>query len=190
MDRLPRTLARRAAASRTSAALLVLASMLWAPVTQAAGADADPPFDTLSMSRSGCYGTCPIYSVVVHGDGRVGYDGVNFVGHVGPAETRLSALQMQALRIEVDRADLPRLRDTYASKSDGCPALWTDAPGVELSLRRRGVVKTIHHSLGCMDPKGTEVYPAALATLELRIDEIVRTRQWVEPAKAPKSEAK
>jgi hypothetical protein len=31
-----------------------------------------------------------------------------------------------------------------------------------------------------MDKAGREVHPAALATLELRIDEIVRTKQWVE----------
>lgn len=147
-----------------------------------------PPFDELRMSRSGCYGTCPIYTITVSGDGHVTWHGENFVRVLGPAEAQLSAVQMQALRIELDRADLTRLRDTYASPSDGCPALWTDAPGVELSLRRGSSVKTIHHYLGCMDPKGNAVYPAALATLELRIDEIVRTREWVEQVAARRSQ--
>lgn len=172
------------------AALLVASWIIGTPATRAADATPPPPFDELSMSRSACYGNCPIYTVVVRGDGHVRYHGENYVRVMGDAEAVLSELQLQALRIELDRADLPRLRDTYASPSDGCPAFWTDAPGVELSLRRGATVKTIHHYLGCMDKAGREVYPAALATLELRIDEIVRTKLWVERVDEPRNGAR
>lgn len=37
--------------------------------------DADLKTLTIQLERTGCYGTCPAYSVTIHGDGRVEYNG-------------------------------------------------------------------------------------------------------------------
>jgi hypothetical protein len=40
---------------------------------------AEPTGFSMQLSRSGCDGTCPSYSVVIHGDGKVEFHGEHYV---------------------------------------------------------------------------------------------------------------
>ena len=48
--------------------------------------DADLKTVTIQLERTGCYGTCPGYSVTIHGDGRVEYNGKSHVKEIGTQE--------------------------------------------------------------------------------------------------------
>lgn len=65
------------------------------PTTSGAGATfptpAEPAGFSMQLSRSGCYGTCPSYSVVIHGDGKVEFHGKHYVAI--PATTNRASRQ-------------------------------------------------------------------------------------------------
>src|ERR1700676_1845154 len=44
----------------------------------------------ITLSRSGCYGVCPTYSIEIYGDGGVLYDGQAFVGTTGKQKWQIS----------------------------------------------------------------------------------------------------
>src|SRR5215471_1107147 len=48
--------------------------------------DADLKTLTIRLERIGCFGTCPAYTVAIHGDGRIEYDGKSHVKQVGVRE--------------------------------------------------------------------------------------------------------
>ena len=50
--------------------------------------DADLKTVTIQLERSGCYGTCPVYTVTIHGDGRLEYNGKGHVKEIGAREGR------------------------------------------------------------------------------------------------------
>src|SRR3954471_18060969 len=54
----------------------------------------------IMLSRSECYGSCPVYSLTIAGDGTVTYEGKAFVRVQGPASDQVSVSNVQAL---VDR---------------------------------------------------------------------------------------
>lgn len=126
---------------------------------------------------------CPAYRLRVSANGRVEYEGRQFVKVKGRRTKKLTAEQVKALRDEVSKARYFQLRDAYASASDGCPSTWTDNPSAITSVRSGGHTKSINHYYGCR-AKGEksllgDVYPAQLTRFEMRIDEIVQTEEWV-----------
>jgi len=142
-------------------------------------------FEKLTLERTACEGTCPVYLVVIHGDGKVDFKGYNSV-NVRSATATLSPGQMQALVAAINKARYFSLRDLYRTHSDGCPVWWTDNPSVFTSVTSRGVTKKIHHDLGCRERDERDVnrrpgrpYPPELTAFETAIDEIVNTARWL-----------
>ena len=139
--------------------------------------------EELTLERTRCYGACPSYCIVVFADGRVDYEGREFVKTIGKAVRQLSRVELGDLVDEINRANYFQLRDRYAKKEDGCPTVWTDSPAAITSVRADGRLKTIGHYHGCQDDdRGSSVaaiYPRALTELEDQIDRIVRTEEWI-----------
>jgi hypothetical protein len=120
-----------------------------------------------SLERTACYGTCPIYTVTVHTDGTVEYQGKRFVKVMGPQVAKLSPDQVKALREAFAQAKYFELKGTF-----DCLQM-TDLPWAITRYREAGKERSIRHYFGC---RGA---PEALKTLERRIDEIVGTERWV-----------
>jgi len=59
--------------------------------------DADLKTVTIQLEPTGCYGTCPGYSVTIHGDGRVEYNGKSHVKEIGTQEGRIETDKIRAL---------------------------------------------------------------------------------------------
>src|ERR1700680_1928962 len=59
--------------------------------------DADLKVETIQLERTGCYGTCPAYSVTIHGDGKVEYNGKSHVKEMGTREVRIETDKIRAL---------------------------------------------------------------------------------------------
>ena len=121
----------------------------------------------ITLERTACYGFCPIYSLTIHGDGTVLYEGEDFVETVGKAETVISREKVEQLISEFEKVDYNSLKDTYTERTI------TDAPSVITSITRNGKTKTIEHYHGDFNA------PEKLTELEDKIDEIVNSDQWI-----------
>jgi hypothetical protein len=51
----------------------------------------------ISLERTGCLGSCPSYTVAIHGDGRVVYDGRSHVAVIGHREKNIDQKQVVEL---------------------------------------------------------------------------------------------
>jgi len=161
----------------------LLFAVLLVSLSSCFGAQRVHHLEEITLERTRCYGWCPAYRIVVFADGRVEYEGREFVKATGRAVRQLSRLDLEKLVDEINRANYFNLRDRYAREEDGCPTVWTDSPGAITSVRADGRLKTIRHYHGCQDDdrsaSAVSSYPRALTELEDQIDRIVKTEEWI-----------
>ncbi len=93
----------------------------WEQVTEAL------PFERISLWRSGCYGSCPVYRVDYYKDGRVVYLGEDYVDHVGRFDFVDALSDFALLAANVEMMGLLALDAEYA-------AGWTDDETVTLEI--------------------------------------------------------
>jgi hypothetical protein len=123
----------------------------------------------ISLARTACYGSCPIYAVSVCGDGTVNYRGIGFVRVKGDVTYHVSPSTVIALADELKEGgygDLPR-------RSKDC-GMATDHPSANMSLTRNGSTLKYDHD------HGDFCAPAKLAVFEDRIDAVLNTKVLVE----------
>ena len=122
---------------------------------------------SITLRRSGCYGSCPSYSVTIHGDGRVDYTGNSFVSIPGTHQSRIHVSSVRALLDQLKAAHFFGFRDSYR-------ALITDVPTYQVSLSVGAQSKTV------TDHMGERVgMPAAMRDLEDAIDMTADSARWV-----------
>jgi hypothetical protein len=127
--------------------------------------------DTLvTLDRTGCYGSCPSYSLKIAGDGAVTYVGKHYVKVKGRASTQVDVSDVQGLVDQMVQADYFDL-----SVPGECAAgIFSDASGATTSLRLGGRTQMVDHY------HGNPCAPAILNDLEQAIDEVAGSAQWVE----------
>src|SRR5437870_4342049 len=86
--------------------------------------DADVKTLTVQLERTACYGNCPAYSVTIHGDGRVEYNGKTHVKEKGLREGRVEADQIKSLLNEFATAKFFTLSEDYSGEN--CTRYCTD----------------------------------------------------------------
>jgi hypothetical protein len=123
----------------------------------------------VTLERTMCFGRCPVYSLTIYGDGRVSFDGQQFVAATGVHTSTLAPEQIQALVDAFATADYFNLDGSYTSHD------WTDAPSSRTSITLNGKTKHISHY------HGDNCAPQQLSDLENAIDTIANTEQWFEP---------
>jgi hypothetical protein len=119
----------------------------------------------ITLERTACFGTCPIYKLTISGDGTVSYEGQDFVQVKGEQTASLSAAQIQDLVSAFEQAQFFTLTD-YTHEDT------TDSPSVITSMTLNGKTKTVNHYYG------DDSAPQALFDLESKIDEITNSKQW------------
>ena len=125
------------------------------------------PAVLMTLERTACFGTCPIYRVVVFKDGRIEYPGEQYVKVVGQAQRRLGAQEL---------SDIPRA----FSEAGFC---LLDAEYVRIEVTDAQFVFTSFS--GCDPPVAVKHYhgdtraPEKLGELEKRLDRILETDRWV-----------
>ena len=119
----------------------------------------------ITMERTACHGTCPIYKLTIEGNGTVIYEGQDFVQVKGEQSASLSSAQIQDLVSAFEQAQFITLTD-YVNKDR------TDSPSVITSITLNGKTKTVNHYYG------DDSAPQALFDLESKIDEITDSKQW------------
>lgn len=122
----------------------------------------------ITLERTACFGTCPVYTLVIYGSGTVIYEGEDFVKIKGKQETTISQEEIKQLISEFETVDYFSLNDSYTERTI------TDAETVTTSITIDGKTKTIEHYHGDFSA------PKQLTELEDKIDVIVNSNQWIQ----------
>lgn len=141
----------------------------------------DPADFSVKLTRTECYGTCPVYTVTAGSDGKVQFVGTKHTKIAGAAEGTIGREKLDQLAAEINNANIFALKDSYTPDSGNCPSKATDNPTVTLQINSGHLYKKIVHYLGCSEMKEAHSvrYPPGLAELENKIDEIIGTDRWI-----------
>jgi len=139
------------------------------PPSESTGSPAQP---VITLERTACFGSCPVYRISVTSSGTVSFEGKAHVRRIGPATDQVPPEQVEKLLSEIEQAGYFTLDDRYQASEPGCGRYATDAPTVITSVRLRGRSKTITHDYGCTRVPGT------LTILERKIDETLGSARW------------
>jgi hypothetical protein len=138
--------------------------------------DADLKTLTIQLERTACYGTCPAYSVTIHGDGRVEYNGKSHVKETGSREGRIETDKIKSLASGFGKTKFWGIAEDYSeAKCKG--RVCTDMPTTITELSIRGATHRVNHYYGCGSA------PKTLFELESLIDKSANSEQWTGDAK-------
>jgi hypothetical protein len=146
--------------------VLVLAVLCLAGCKDGAGPAVQEPVK-ISLSRSACFGFCPIYQVTLSDNGSVVYEGTRFVVVKGKKEYGVPMEEVAALAAKFDAANFFSLKDEYRAQI-------TDNPTYTVTFTRGDKTKTV------VDYLGTNVgMPQSVRELEDEIDRVAKTAPLV-----------
>jgi hypothetical protein len=159
-----------------TAILLVLAATLvfLVPAGNSNFASAPRHKKVITLERTVCFGTCPIYKLAIFSDGRVEYEGIQYVKKVGKATGRISRAKVNNLVLEFQNIYYFNLPESFTPGTKQCPQVMTDMPSAITSLTWQGRSKIINHYHGCRGLNTLEL----LTRLENKIDEVVKVKKW------------
>jgi hypothetical protein len=118
----------------------------------------------ITLERTACSGACPVYKLTIHGDGKVEYEGQNFVKITGSQTMTLGAGQIGSLIEAFEGLGYFAFEDEY---KDSAPDLATTITSISLDGYSKRVVDY------------GNVAPKELKSLEDIIDLEVRTDKWI-----------
>jgi len=145
---------------------------LWALLLALPAAAQEVPRDfRLTMSRSGCFGTCPVYSVTIDADGSVTFGGRKFTAASSERKT-IPPDAVKELVIAVKRIGFFALDDYVPGAT--CPEQWTDYPTVSVAVRMKGKSRVLRHDHGCRGFNREQ----ELMRFEDAIDEVSGIAAW------------
>jgi hypothetical protein len=152
----------------TRRAVLLLTGLL----TAAPAAVQDKTDAVITLERTPCFGTCPVYSVRITSDGAVDYEGKQFVRITGLAHATIPTEDVARLVDEFEKSGYFSLQDNYkfVVRADGSRAYVTDLPTTTTSIQIGTRRKKIENYVGA---------PEALRDLERRIDAVAGTMRWI-----------
>jgi ankyrin repeat protein len=122
---------------------------------------------TISLSRSGCYGTCPAYQVTVSTDGVV-FEGEGFVVATGRHTDTVDANAVRELAKKFVAADFYSMDSEYRAGVTDC-AMYTLSVSIDSHTKR------------VLDYMGKWAgMPAIISDLEDEVDLLAHTAIWIE----------
>lgn len=122
----------------------------------------------ITLETTACFGPCPIYKLTIYGDGRVVYEGEEYVNVAGKQTSQISKDKVKELVDEFYRINYFSLKNNTFTH-EKC---FLDAGSVITSITINGKTKTINDYHGCPSPK-------KLRELEVKIDEIANSKRWI-----------
>ena len=122
----------------------------------------------ITIERGACYGTCPIYSAQISGDGTVVYNGIENVKVKGKKRFKIPKAKVQELVKAFESINYFSLKDKYETDENGMRI--ADLPPVTTSISLKGKTKKVIHNYGA---------PKELRELENKIDEAADLKKLV-----------
>lgn len=170
----------KSVAMNTAVLLLLLAGAAFG-VQRPEGLPADVTEQSLkgvviTLARSACYGSCPVYKVEIHGDGAVTFKGIEYVTAQGTRRYKIPAERVRELVAEFYKIDFFALKDeyTHVELPGGLIEEVTDLPSTTVTISIGGRTKSV------LDYYGT---PPQVRQLEDKIDEVSGADKFIPPAK-------
>ena len=111
----------------------------------------------IKMEKTACYGSCPVYTIMIDQKGNALFEGVENTEHIGLYSFRLNKKQLELLRSYFSQAGFFDMEDKYH-------AFVTDLPTIYVTYHSDGKKKKI------MDYYGA---PQELKDLEKQIESMV-----------------
>ena len=160
--------------------VIVSAAILFASYLGPSIVQSDVPPDTvITLERTICYGSCPMYTLTVKADGSVSFQPRYVEGRAIVSgdlkQGNISKEKLKELVSRFEKVDYFSFKDSYKFGDKDCPKSWTDSPSAITSITINGRSKSVHHYYGCEG----NILLERLTELESKIDEIVNTKQWL-----------
>jgi ankyrin repeat protein len=124
---------------------------------------------TITLARSGCYGTCPSYRLTIHNE-HIVFEGHGYVVAFGRHTDNARLEEVRALARQFIAADFYSMEASYRAGV-------TDNPTYVLSIDIDGSKKEVNDYVGAWVGM-----PAAIGDLEDAVDNFARTNRWIEGA--------
>lgn len=135
---------------------------------------------TIRLKRSGCLGPCPVYELIIHGNGEVIYNGEYFVKEIGIRKDKISQSQIFTLFKYAIKIGFFELKSEYNTESyyeldkngmvQYSESMITDLPTYEVEIKIGNKKKEIIDYLGA---------PKRLRQFENMIDKICKSERWI-----------
>jgi len=148
--------------------IILLGLFLAVPFSFADDQKKAPPDTKILLERTACFGFCPIYKLTIYGDGKIEFDGKNYVNAIGHHVKTISPEKVAMMLTELESINLKGKYDCYDA---------TDNPTAIITVTREGKTKQIVHYHGCLSADAKEL--AALTKLENKIDELAEIADWL-----------
>lgn len=122
---------------------------------------------SITLTRSGCYGSCPSYEVLISTEEGIVFNGHGYVVANGRHTDKISADHVRELAEEFIDADFYSMDASYRASV-------TDNPSYGLSISIDGHMKSVDDYVGSWVGM-----PAVITNLEEEIDEMAMTSRWI-----------
>ncbi len=67
----------------------------------------------ITLQRTACYGTCPIYKIEIYSDGSGIYTGTRFVDSIGVSKFKISKAKVRKILSEAERINFANMKDEF-----------------------------------------------------------------------------
>jgi hypothetical protein len=130
----------------------------------------------ITLQRTQCFGSCPVYAIAIFEDGKVQYYGKMNVEKIGLHLSTISLDELNSLVTFAKLKDYPSLNDSYTTKADTAEdgtiyqISVSDLPTQITSLKIDGIRKIVRNYFGG---------PSWLTEFENKIDLSVNVKKWV-----------
>ena len=134
----------------------------------------------IRLKRGTCLGPCPVYELIIHGNGEVIYNGKYFVKEVGIRKDKISQTQILRLfkyAVEIGFFELKSkydIENNYILDKKGMvqcsEIIITDLPAREVEIKIGNRKKKIFDHIGA---------PKRLRQFENMIDRICKSDRWI-----------
>ena len=75
----------------------------------------------ISLQRTACFGTCPIYKIEIYSDGSGTYTGTRFVENIGSSKFQLSKTAVKTILSEAETIGFANMKEEYSEPISDLP---------------------------------------------------------------------
>ncbi|MBA3874106.1 MAG: hypothetical protein H0X30_33650 [Anaerolineae bacterium] len=120
----------------------------------------------ITLERTACFGSCPVYTITIYDNGDVVYNGQKFVDVMGEQTSQIDPATVALMVKAFETAGYFDWKEAYDTQ------MVTDLPSTITSVTQAGKTHRITHYAG------DNTAPQALSFLELWIDDMTNSQLW------------
>ena len=83
----------------------------------------------ISLQRTACFGTCPIYKIEIYTDGSGTYTGTRFVENIGLTEFNLSEADLNLILSQAEAIGFANMEEEYSEPISDLPTTFIQIKG-------------------------------------------------------------